>query len=154
MPKNAVKPLWQCPACGERFTTANQWHSCGKFDLKALFAHAEPHVLEIYQKFAEMVQAWGPVRIIPQKTRITFQVRMRFVSLYPRKSHLLGGFVFATRHEHPRFHKIESFSPRNHLHHFRLYSADELDADFAAWIAEAYAVGRQQHLAPKSGKNR
>jgi hypothetical protein len=93
-----------------------------------------------------MVRSCGPVTIIPQKTRVTFQVRMRFVSLYPRKSKLLGGFVFAERHEDPRFHLIETFSPRNHLHHFLLSSEDELDAKFKEWIAKAYAVGQQKHL--------
>ncbi len=78
------RPLWQCPECSEKFTTANQWHSCGKFSLKELFTRCEPHVFRIYEKFAKMVQACGPVTIIPQKTRVTFQVRMRFVSLYPR----------------------------------------------------------------------
>ncbi|NOH02368.1 MAG: hypothetical protein HND47_10670 [Chloroflexi bacterium] len=145
-PKTSSKPLWQCPICGEKFTTANQWHSCGKFSLKELFSHSEPHVFRIYRKFARMVRACGPVTIIPQKTRVTFQVRMRFVSLYPRKSHLLGGFIFDRRHDHPKFHKVETFSPRNHLHHFRLHSEEDLDSDFAGWIAEAYAVGEQRHL--------
>lgn len=93
-----------------------------------------------------MVQACGPVTIIPQKTRVTFQVRMRFVSLYPRKTYLVGGFVFARRHEDQIFYKIETFSPRNHLHYFRLDSEADLDANFAGWIAEAYAVGEQKHL--------
>ncbi len=145
-PKRQLNPLWQCPKCGEKFTTPNQQHSCGKFSLEPLFARSEPHVFGIYKKFAGMVQACGPVTIIPQKTRITFQARMRFVSLYPHKAHLLGGFVFARRLEHPRFHKIETFSPRSHLHHFRLDSEDDLDSDFEAWIAEAYAVGEQKHL--------
>jgi len=139
-------PLWECPQCGERFTTANQWHSCGKHSLEALFASCEPQVFRIYQKFAQMVQACGPVTIIPQKTRVTFQVRMRFVSLYPRKAHLLGGFVFARRHAHRKFHKVETLSLLNHLHHFRLKSEEELDTDFRRWIEEAYAVGEQKHL--------
>lgn len=93
-----------------------------------------------------MVRQCGPVTIIPPKTRVTFQARMRFVSLYPRKSSLVGGFVFARRHDHPRFYRIETFSPRNHLHHFRLESQDDLDDEFRGWIAEAYAVGEQKHL--------
>jgi hypothetical protein len=140
------KALWECPVCGEKFTTANQWHSCGKYDLDALFARSAPHVRRIFDKFAALVQACGPVSIIPQKTRVTFQVRMRFVSLYPRKASLVGGFVFAARHEHPRFYEIQTFSPRNHLHNFRLQSEEELDAEFELWIREAYAVGEQRHL--------
>lgn len=152
MPQSPAKPLWQCPVCGEKFVTANQWHSCGKFRLETLFSRSEPHVFRIYEKFLKMVMACGPVTIIPQKTRVAFQVRMRFASLYPRKSYLLGGFIFAQRHTDPKFHKIETYSPRNHLHYFRLESKDDLDDDFQNWIAKAYAVGRQEHLGKKAGK--
>ncbi|HWM89087.1 MAG TPA: hypothetical protein VNO33_24720 [Kofleriaceae bacterium] len=38
------------------------------------------------------------------------------------------------------------FSARNHAHHFRLGDPADVD-DVRAWLAEAYAVGRQEHLA-------
>ena len=41
--------------------------------------------------------------------------------------------------------RIESFSARNHLHAFRLRSAEEVDDEVADWLAEAYAVGEQRH---------
>ncbi|MGH9972245.1 MAG: hypothetical protein ACREBG_31245 [Pyrinomonadaceae bacterium] len=44
-----------------------------------------------------MVRACGPVRTIPQKTRVVFQVRVRFAGCYPRKSHLLCGFALPRR---------------------------------------------------------
>jgi hypothetical protein len=37
-------------------------------------------------------------------------------------------------------------SPRNHVHTFRLSALEEIDAELAAWIAEAYLVGEQRHL--------
>ena len=37
-------------------------------------------------------------------------------------------------------------SARNHVHFFRLTSPEELNAEFRAWLAEAYAVGQQAHL--------
>ena len=48
--------------------------------------------------------------------------------------------------ESPRFRRIETFSPRNHLHTFRLMSEREIDDEFRAWMAEAYRVGNQEHL--------
>jgi hypothetical protein len=54
--------------------------------------------------------------------------------------------VLARRLEHPRFRRVESFSPRNHVHHFRLAQLDEVDDEVAAWLAEAYQVGEQRHL--------
>jgi hypothetical protein len=49
------------------------WHSCGKFSLDDLFARSQPHVRRIFDKFAKMVRACGPVHMIPQKTRVVFQ---------------------------------------------------------------------------------
>ena len=59
---------------------------------------------------------------------------------------LNGHLVLARRIDSPRFLRVETFSPRNVLHSFRLSGPDEVDAEFAAWLAEAYRVGAQEHL--------
>jgi len=33
-----MRPLWTCPTCGERFISANLWHSCGRRTYDRLFA--------------------------------------------------------------------------------------------------------------------
>lgn len=43
------------------------------------------------------------------------------------------------------FTKVETFSPRNHLHAFRLDDPEEVAA-LRDHAREAYAVGRQEHL--------
>lgn len=86
------------------------------------------------------------MRVIPQKTRIALQVRMRFAAVMPQKSALKGHLVLACRRESPCFEKIETYSPRNHVHVFRLIAEEQLDDAFRAWIREAYSVGCQQHL--------
>ncbi|MGE5760349.1 MAG: hypothetical protein ACM37V_08350 [Gemmatimonadota bacterium] len=55
------------------------------------------------------------------------------------------------RFPHPRFRRIDTISARNHVHHFRLTTPAEVDADFRAWVREAYAVGAQAHLRPGRG---
>jgi hypothetical protein len=97
-----------------------------------------------------MIKKCGAVKVLPEKTRIAFQARMSFIAVQVRRNHLIGHFVFARRVEHPRFTRVETFSPRNHLHAFRLDSVAELDDEFAAWVREAYAVGEQRHLIRKS----
>jgi hypothetical protein len=139
-------PLWRCPTCGEKFTTWNQWHACGTFDINALFARSEPVVRRLYDRFLAVVERSGPVRVIPQKTRIALQVRMRFAALMPQSVVLKGHLVLARRSPSARFEKIETYSPRNHVHVFRLSSEDELDAPFCELIGEAYRVGQQKHL--------
>ena len=88
----------------------------------------------------------GPVTVLPEKTRIAFQIRMSFAAFTIRRNWVDGHVVLARRLESPRFRRIETFSPRNHLHAFRFEDVNEIDAEVAAWFAEAYRVGEQRHL--------
>lgn len=67
-------------------------------------------------------------------------------ALHDLDHHFDGHVVLARRLEHPRFRKIETFWPRNHMHVFRLAHPDHVDDTFVAWMREAYAVGEQRHL--------
>lgn len=141
-----LKPLWRCPKCRERFVTANIWHSCGKYRLEALFNRSEPQVLEYFREFEQMVRKCGPVRMIPQKTRVVFQVRVRFASCYPRRSYLLCSVALPRTITNPRFVKIEKFAAHFIGHHFHISSKEGLDAEVQDWLFESYAVGAQEHL--------
>ena len=129
-----LKPLWRCPKCGEKFVTRNMWHSCGKYTLETLFARSEPHVLKLFKKFAKMVRACGPVRMIPQKTRVVFQVRVRFAGAVPRKSYLMCAIALPRRRKHRRFVKIETYAPGWHGHQFRVDSEKDLVAEVEHWM--------------------
>lgn len=139
-----LKPLWRCPQCGERFVTANMWHSCGKYSLDDLFARSEPLVLKLFRKFAKMVRACGPVTIIPQKTRVVFQVRVRFAGCYPRKKYLLCGIALRQELKSPRIVRTEKFANRFVGHYFNVQSEADLDAELQSWLHQAYKVGAQQ----------
>jgi hypothetical protein len=93
-----------------------------------------------------MARACGPIILAPAATRIGFQVRMIFAAVSFTNTGLRAHVVLARRLEDPRFTKIESISPRNHAHHFRIESPDELDNQVQRWLAEAYRVGCQEHL--------
>lgn len=141
------RDLWKCARCGRRFANRNQSHACaipGK--LEAHFEGRDPSVELLFRDLVALVRRCGPVTVIAEKTRIAFQVRISFMAVAPRQMHLRGHFVFARRVPSPRFQKIETISARNHVHHFCLESPEELDAEFAGWVREAYAVGRQEHL--------
>ena len=49
----------------------------------------------------------------------------------------------------PRFRRIDFYSPLNQVHVFRLHQPSEVDAEVEAWLAEAYRVGQQLHLASR-----
>jgi len=99
--------------------------------------------------FEKLVKRCGPVRVVPEKTRIAFQVRMSFAAVSLRRDRIVGHVVLARRLENPRFTKIEYISPRNHVHSFCFYSRKELDREVLAWLREAYRVGQQRHLSPQ-----
>lgn len=139
--------LWHCRKCGRDFANRNQSHACGRYSLADHFRGKSPEIRALFDQVVAAVRASGPVRILPEKTRIAFQVRMSFAQVTPRKNWLDGHVVLARRLDHPRFRKIETFSPRNHLHAFRLTHPRDIDDDFRAWLAEAYLVGEQRHLA-------
>ena len=145
MTKRTQRPLWPCPACGRAFANANQPHVCGRYDLEDHFAGKAPVVREIYEAFLAMLEAIGPVTVLPQKSRIAFQARMSFAQLTVRRRWVLGHFVLARRSGDPLFTKVETISRRNHVHHFRLDAPEEVER-LRQFGGEAYAVGRQEHL--------
>ncbi len=141
-----LKPLWRCPKCHERFVTRNIWHSCGKHTIEDLFAGSDAHVLKLFKKFSRMVRSCGPVRMIPQKTRVVFQVRVRFAGCYPRKSHLLCAIALPQRSDSPRFTKIEGYTKHFVGHQFPVYSEADLDDEVQGWLRESCRVGGQAKL--------
>lgn len=144
--KQRQSALWRCDECGRYFTNRNQSHTCGLHDLAHHFRDKPPEIRALFDSVVRVIKSIGPVRILPEKTRIAFQVRMSFAQVTPRRKWLDGHLVLARRLEHPRFTKVQTFSPRNHLHAFRLTSVSELDQQFWTWMEEAYRVGEQRHL--------
>jgi hypothetical protein len=140
-----ARPLWECPACGRSFANRNQSHACGRHGLEAHFAGRDGEVRRIFDAFRAMLESFGPVEVLPEKTRIAFHVRMSFAQLTVRRRWVLGHFVLARRAKDPLFTKVETISPRNHVHHFRLDRADEVER-LLDYGREAVAVGRQEHL--------
>ncbi len=138
--------LWKCPVCGRGFANRNQSHFCGSYSLDSHFQGKSALAREIFQALVVLLRGCGPITVLPEKTRIAFQVRMSFAAVSVRRTYLVGHFVLARRLEHPRFRRIDTISPRNHVHQFRLDRIEELDEEFAAWAREAYQVGEQQHL--------
>lgn len=142
-----MRDMWECAACGRRLANRNQTHTCSPLtDLDRLFAGTEPTVRATFDRILTVVTALGPVSVLPEKTRIALQVRMSFAAVMPRRRWLNGHLVLARQVDSSRFSKVETYSPRNVLHAFRLTSPNDVDVEFAGWLAEAYDVGAQAHL--------
>jgi Domain of unknown function (DUF5655) len=142
-------PLWRCAKCRRAFANRNQSHACGRHTLAHHFRGKPSAIRALYREVVAAIRSIGPVRVLPEKTRIAFQVRMSFAQVTPRRGWLDGHVVLARRLDHPRFRSVQTFSPRNHLHTFRLVRLSDVDQDFRTWLAEAYLVGAQEHLEPR-----
>jgi Domain of unknown function (DUF5655) len=142
-----VTGMWICPECGRSFASRNQAHACAALgDLERHFARTSPQVRAAFDAVLAAVTAIGPVQVLAEKTRIALQVRMSFAAFMPRRDWLNGHLVLARRIDSPRFARIDTYSPRNVVHAFRLTGPAEVDAEFTGWLAEAYLVGAQRHL--------
>ena len=138
--------MWRCPDCRRQFANRNQSHACGRYTLASHFEGKPKAVRAIFDKLLAVAKKNGPVTVLPEKTRIAFHVRMSFAAFVIRRNWVDGHVVLSRRLEKPRFRRIETFSPRNHLHAFRFESVDDIDNEVAAWFDEAYRVGQQRHL--------
>jgi hypothetical protein len=144
--KAASRALWRCPRCDKEFVNRNQYHSCKRYDLKALFEKKPPEIRALYDRFHEMVQQCGPSKMLPYRDKVAYMVRVRFAGAVPAMKWLDVGFWLTHRVESPRFRKIETLDPNAHVHLVRITAPEQLDAEVAAWLAEAYEVGCQRHL--------
>jgi hypothetical protein len=111
------------------------------------FKGRDPEVVRAFRALLSAARRNGPVKVLPEKTRIALQVRMSFAAFSLKRHWLDGHVVLARRRASPRFRKIYEVSPRNQVHEFRLNSKAEVDDEVADWLREAYAVGEQKHLA-------
>jgi hypothetical protein len=138
------KPLWECPACGQRFVSRNASHSCGHHTIDEHFQGKSPGVRALFDALLDAARERGPVHAYAQKTRIVFQTRARFVAVSPRRRHLAGHLWLKRPRPHRRVYRIEPLLDRDFVHHFRLTSTADLDESFRDLLREAYDVGSQE----------
>jgi hypothetical protein len=143
----SARPLWQCPGCQREFVTPNMSHSCGRFSVEQFLKGKSAHAIGVYRQFSALVNACGPIKIAPAKTRIGFQVRMIFAAVNGLSDRGLRAHVVLSRRlEHPRFSRIEKMTPKCYVHHFTIQSIDDCDEELRGWLCEAYKVGSQERL--------
>jgi uncharacterized protein DUF5655 len=140
------RPLWRCPECGHEFVGRNMSHSCGVYDLDAHFADKPPEVRRLFDALVASLREFGPFKVEAQKTRIVFQVRVRFAGAVPLKSGLRGHFWLTRAAPGPPVTRVEALLPNCYVHTFLLRRPSDLNASLRARLRRAYAVGKQEHL--------
>jgi len=124
------------------------WHGCGDYSVEGFFEGKPARLRELYDAYVRFVEEIGPFEQVPTKTRIAFMVRVRFAGVVRlRKDGLVCGFWLKRRIASPRLTKVEHLERADWIYEFVLRSPEELDDEVREWLREAYAVGRQTHLA-------
>ena len=117
-------------------------HICSRLTLADALRRATPRTLSLFRKLVAAVRRFGPVQIVPQKSRIALQARKVIVGVRLLRDALDCELALSRRIEHPRFSKILSVSPRNHYHYLRLSSPAAFDHQLRAWLREASLSSR------------
>jgi hypothetical protein len=122
------------------------WHSCVRLT-DADFFRGRAKQKKLYTAFLKFVRRFGPVTVNVNKTRISFQARVRFAGVVRVVGDgIVCGFWLKRRIASPRLTRTELVPPRDYIYHFKLSDPSELDEEVGAWIAEAYQVGLQHKL--------
>jgi len=109
-------------------------------------------VRALYRRFIELAEACGPFTYAVTKTAVSLKGSRRgFAGLKPRRASLDGYLDLQRRVEDTRILRSGPYTKRLFVHQFRIVSPSELDAEFAEWLGEAYAVGEGAHLRPPHG---
>lgn len=119
-------------------------HSCVRVSVDDFFAGHDA-MKDVYQTFVVVVQSiCGDILVNVNKTRISLQLRTRFISINGMtKEGLKVHFVMYDHNKSDRFTKIEKFDDV-FLHHTILQSESDIDEEVKAWIKEASHYGLQQ----------
>ncbi len=140
------RPLWRCPKCRKYYVTRNMWHACARHTVDEHFAHRDPKLRLLFDGLVGLVKRNGPLKVVPGKTGIAFQVRMRFGGAVVRRDSIEAAFILPRRVEHPRIKKIIAYTPRAYGHHLDIRTPADLDEELAGWLRESYRVGAQADL--------
>ena len=94
-------------------------------------------VIQLYERFVELVDGCGPVEVSVAKTAITFKGSRRgFAGAKPKNQWLDGYLDLQRRLKDPRIRKASPYAKRLFVHQFRVTALDQLDEEFAGWLRE------------------
>jgi Domain of unknown function (DUF5655) len=106
-----------------------------------------PGSVALYHRFVALVEACGPFSLAVAKTLITFKgTRRGFAGTRPDARGLVGYLDLQRELIDPRITRVSPYTKSLYVHHYRITRPDQMDGDFAGWVAEAYAVGGGAHL--------
>lgn len=116
-------------------------HSCVVVTLDDHFVGKPTQVRDLFDEYVAFVRRYGgPVRVIPQRSRIALPRRVRFGSLMVRRRWLDVGLWLKRKAEHPLLSKVDDYGALGRYHWFRLTEPAQLDEALGELVREAYRM--------------
>jgi Domain of unknown function (DUF5655) len=104
------------------------------------------NVVNLYERFVELVAACGPFTYSVSNSAITFKGAQRgFAGAKPRNSSLDGCLDLQREVQDDRFRRVSPYTKRLFVHQFRITNLRPIDESFTGWAEDAYQVGRGAH---------
>jgi hypothetical protein len=136
-----VPPPDQPPSYAESMEATPQVETGPPAAPQTALDNMTPFVAELYDRFVNMLQALGPVTILPTQTRVDFQRRIIFASVQFSAEDMRVQLLLPLRVDDPRMVRIEVFSEDKVAHSLVIRSVDDFDAHFSTWLGDAYNLG-------------
>ena len=109
-------------------------------------------IVALYERFIGLALDCGPFTYAVAKSAITLTGSRRgFAGVKPGKQSLNGYLDLQRRVSDPRITRSSPYTKQLFVHHFKVVTLDQLDAEFAGWLREAYQVGQGAHVTPSRG---
>lgn len=116
-------------------------------DLDDHFRGKPPDIRKLFDAWRAYVEQFGEFTVLPQKTRICFQTRVRFAGAIIRRSFVQCSFWLTHRVANlpEMFKPIEFIPPRYHVYRFHLTDVRQLRTPgLRAMVRAAYDLGWQR----------
>ena len=113
------------------------------FTVDSLIAGKDAVVQQIYDRLMDALRALGPVGQDAKKTSIHLTAGeggIAFAGVHPRRAAILLNVRTSAPIESPRVRKLEQVSRSRFHNEILLSSPDEVDAELAGWLREAYEL--------------
>ncbi len=116
-------------------------HSCVVVDLEDHFRPDLAEMRALFNAYVSFVESHGgPVTVIPQRSRIALQSRVRFGSVIVRRRWIDVALWLKRPADHPLLRKVDDVGTAGWYHWFRITDASQLDEEFGSLAAESYRV--------------
>jgi len=132
--------MWKCPDCGKKFQKHYHWHDCLATVLDDHFKDKPGKIRELYERLIQTVEKFGNIEIRPLKSSIKISSGTTFLTIRPRKNHLMIEFILPENIEVDTYRIYTSVKISEHLrlHAAALVLPEEIDPELIDWLKSSF----------------